>query len=562
MFNIDQRTKALLVLVPCLIVFTVCGCRSDKSTSQEDSAPAMHHAPRVSPSAPSGEARLMEGMGNIDFVITTKSKEAQAFFNQGVAQLYGFWFAEAEQSFAEAAKLDPGAAMSYWGIAMAATGNFIPMYQLTASPLPKLAADVPPNSPEALARAAIAKAQSLRDSVTPRERLYIDAVAARHNPALPDPEAAYVRAMRRLVEAFPDDPEAKAILALSLENGYDASTKAPKGGTPESLKLLREVLAKAPNHIGANHFLIHALEGSKNLRDALPVANHYASMAPNIPHVLHMPGHVYAQLGMFDEAVKAFMVAAAKEREYMSADPQYSKLNYLHNEVFLIHVLGSQGRYTDAIAHIADLMSRTQGPAEREFYYRIGWFNLMKTLVRFEKWNEILDGKTLPFYNQPFESIWYHWARGLAYASTANAAGARDSLRNMQQVIQSVGLNPPPQQLQVAQSELEAYIEATTGNMNRGLIGLDRSAVAESRLPYADPTVYPRPVLELLGKTALKSGDFRTAESAYRRALESEPGNGRALWGLAKVSEGLGKREESEKMLAEFHRVWRGEELK
>jgi tetratricopeptide (TPR) repeat protein len=560
---INQRTRGLFVLVPCLIVLTVCGCRSgDKTSSQEESMPAMHHSRGVSPTAPSGDARLLDGMGNVDFAITTKSKEAQAFFNQGVAQLYGFWFPGAENSFAQAAKLDPGAAMAYWGIAMAAPGNFIPMYQLAASPIPKLAATVPPNSPEALARAAIAKAQSLRASMTPRERLYIEAIAARHNPDLPDPEAAYVRTMRRLVEAFPDDPEAKSILALALENGYDGVTKAPRGGTLESVKLLREVLAKHPNHIGANHFLIHALEGSKNLREALPVANHYAAMAPNIPHVLHMPGHVYAQLGMFDEAVKAFLVAAAKEREYMAADPQYSKLNYLHNEIFLIQVLASQGRYQDAMARIADLMSRTQGPEEREFYYRIGWFNLMKTLVRFERWNEILDGKTLPFYNQPFEAIWYQWARGLAYASTSNAAAARDSLQKMREVFQSVGLNPPPAQLQVAESELEAYIEATAGNVGRGLIGLDRSAVSEARLPYADPTLYPRPVLELLGKTALKAGDLRAAESAFRRVLENEPGSGRALWGLAKVSEGLGKKEDAAKMLAEFRRVWRGEELK
>jgi tetratricopeptide (TPR) repeat protein len=275
-----------------------------------------------------------------------------------------------------------------------------------------------------------------------------------------------------------------------------------------------------------------------------------------------MPGHVYAQLGMFDEAVKSFLAADAKERQYISADPQYSRMSYLHNEVFLIHVLGSQGRYQDAMSRIADLMSSKEAPDEREFYYRIGWFSLMKTLVRFEKWNEILDGKTLPFYDQPFESIWYNWARGLAYASTSNAAAARDSLRMMGQVIQSIGINPPPQQLQVAKAELEAYIDATTGNLERGLVGLNRSAASEARLPYADPTVYPRPVLELLGKTALRAGDLQTAESAYRRALENEPGSGRALWGLAKVSEGLGKEEDAAKMLAEFRRVWRGEELK
>src|SRR5207253_3750745 len=169
-----------------------------------------------------------------------------------------------------------------------------------------------------------------------------------------------------------------------------------------------------------------------------PVAERYARLAPNIPHALHMPGHVYAQVGMFDEAVNAFLAVAAKEREYMSADPKYSKVHYVHNELLLLHVLGSRGSYQEAMSHVAALMSAKDNPAEREtaeFFYRVGWFALMKTLVRFEKWNEILDGKTLSFYNQPSESLWYHWARGLAYASTSNAAGSRNSLQMQDELI-------------------------------------------------------------------------------------------------------------------------------
>jgi len=230
-------------------------------------------------------------------------------------------------------------------------------------------------------------------------------------------------------------------------------------------------------------------------------------------------------------------------------------------------VLGSQGRYRDAMSRIADLMRAKENPADREtaeFFYRVGWFALMKTLVRFEKWDEILDGKTLPFYNQPSESLWYHWARGLAYASTSNAAGAQNSLQLMEQLIRSLEriVNPIPQQFLIARSELQAYIDASTGNVKKGLDGLNRSAMSESLLPYTDPTVYPRPVLELVCKTALKARDFRAAESAYRRALENEPGSGRALWGLAKAFEGLEKKQDAEKMLKEFRRVWRGEELK
>src|SRR6266850_1084734 len=308
-----SHPRSLVVLLLLVLAFPVHGCRSpDENRARQQQTSAPHHPAVASPSTPSAAARLMDGMGNVDFAITTSSRDAQAFFNQGVAQLYGFWFIEAERSFVQAAKLDPNAAMAYWGIAMAAPGTFLPMYQLVLTPNPG-APVASPNSPESRARAAIAKAQALRDSITPRERLYIEAVAARHNPALRDPDAAYIAVMRRLVESFPDD-----------------------------------------------------LEGSKDLRGALPVANSYAGLAPNIPHVLHMPGHLYAQIGMFDEAVKAFLAAAAKEREYMSADPRYSKLSYVHNEILLLHVLGSQGRYRDAMSRIADLMSAKENLADRD----------------------------------------------------------------------------------------------------------------------------------------------------------------------------------------------------
>jgi Flp pilus assembly protein TadD len=98
--------------------------------------------------------------------------------------------------------------------------------------------------------------------------------------------------------------------------------------------------------------------------------------------------------------------------------------------------------------------------------------------------------------------------------------------------------------------------------LKKGLEGLRRAAVSESQLPYTDPTVYPRPVLELMGKTALDGHDFASAEFAYRRTLENEPGGGRALWGLARALDGLGKKEEAGTMMAEYHRVWRGDELK
>jgi tetratricopeptide (TPR) repeat protein len=432
---------------------------------------------------------LLEGMGKVDFPITTRSKEAQAFFNQGVAQLYAFWAPEAERSFRQAAQLDPEAAMAYWGIAMAAPGNFAPAFQLVLAPDRKLPISVPPKSAESRARAAIVEASRLTEAITPRERLYIEAVAALHNPFLADPDAAYVAVMRRLIAAHPDDLNGKSILALALDNGYDPGTKSAKAGTLESIELLRGVLANDPDHIGANHFLVHALEGGKNLPDALPMAVHYAALVPNIPHALHMPGHVYAQIGMFDDAVRALLAAEAKEREYISADARYSKAHYIHNELFLLRVLQSQGRYAEVTSRILSLMKEQAGPSEPpDLPYRAGWFALMQTLVRFEKWDKILDGKTLPSLDQPFESIWYHWAHGLAYASTSNLVVARESLRSMEQSLRSLErlVSAIPPEYNIAQSELEAYIEVMAGETHKGLDGLVGSCKIIGRFGQRD----------------------------------------------------------------------------
>ncbi len=552
-------------IVFLLLALSSHGCGSPVENGVEpEPASALERPAAVSPSPPPA-TQLMDGMGPVDFPITTNSERAQAFFNQGVAQLYGFWFPEAERSFIEAARLDPGAAMAFWGIAMTSQGIFIPSYQLALGPPRTVPLEARQNSPESRVRDALYLAYGSFDSITPRERLYIDAVTERHNPGVGDPDMAYIAAMQTLVESFPDDHDARSILALALENGYDASTKSPKEGTRESLNLLRQVLAENPDHVGANHFLVHALEGSRDLREALPFAERYATLAPDIPHALHMPGHVYGQIGMFDEAVAAFLATAAKEREYLASSARHSKMHYLHNEFLLLHVLGLQGNYGEAMSRIADLMSARENPAdpESEQLYRVGWFILAKTLVRFEKWDEILDRTTLPFENEPVETIWYLWARGLAYASKSDADSARDVLGLMDEAIAELGglVSPVPQHFLIARSELDAYIEAMTGDVNNGLVGLRRAAASESEMPYTEPPVYPRPVLELLGSAALKVRDFEAAESAYRRALENEPSSGRALWGLAKAFESLGNADDAEEMLEEYHRVWRGEEL-
>ena len=226
------------------------------------------HCAVPSNGTPSLPAKLLDGMGKSDFPITTTSAEAQAFFNQGISQLYAFWFGEAERSFMQAAAIDPSAGMAYWGIAMSAPGDFKPGYQNMLNPSRQVPLVPVPGSGDFRAREAISKARDLRDKLSEREKLYIDAIVARRNPRARNPETDYISAMRKLIAAYPDDANAKAILALALDNGYEAVSKTARNGTAESIALLKDVLGKEPNHVGAHHFLLHAYEDSPQAAEA------------------------------------------------------------------------------------------------------------------------------------------------------------------------------------------------------------------------------------------------------------------------------------------------------
>jgi len=512
------------------------------------------HCAVVVGGAPSLPAKLMDGMGQSDFQITTSSPEAQAFFNQGISQLYAFWSVEAERSFMQAAALDPEAGMAYWGIAISAAGDFLPAYQTVPNtPVPLVPV---PGSAYSRAGDAIMKARELKPKLTERERLYIDAIAARDNPRARRPDDDYITAMRKIVSAFPDDSNAKAILALALDRGFDSSTRKPRPGTEESIGLLNSILAEHPKHVGALHFLIHALEDSGHGQDAWPAAEKYPLLVPAIPHVLHMPGHVYVQTGRFEDAIHSFENAGAKERAYMEADPLYPHGHYLHNQQFLIYALDAAGRFRAAVEESRKLMSVPENPDETsapDFFssYRIGWFSLMRTLVRFEKWDLILDGKTLPAYNKPREQVWYHWAQGIADSARGNRDDARESLRKMEIALGQFKtiVDPVPRQFYVARMELEAVIDNDAA-------ALQQAASEQQDMLYSEPPVYPRPVLENLGRLFLGARLFGDAEIAYRKLLDREPGSGRALLGLYRALAGLGRDSEAAAVLQDFQKAW------
>lgn len=511
-------------------------------------------------------ARLMDGMGITNMPVTTSSEEARKFFNQGISQMHSFWFLESERSFLQAATLDPNMAMAYWGISVSAAGDYRPAFQLIRDPneggrmgspeaTSASATTIPRStsgaalSPVIRAREAAEKAVSLRDKVSARERMYIDAEWARRNPESKTRDADHIAALRQLMTAHPDDEEAASILGLALLDGYDSVTKQPRTNTLEGIALLEKVVANNNAHFGAHHYLIHGYEGSETPERAWHACRRYPELVPNIPHALHMPGHIYAQSDRIDDAIAAFAAAAENERGYMKADVLYPNGHHGHNVHFMIHSLNLDGRYEDSIKAVRHLMNdfketpRERSGSNQRVTYRQGYYGLVKTLVRFQKWDVILDGTTIPAYDRPEQHAWRLWATGLAQASTGQIDKARVTLREMSDHVKKAEGSRRP--LAIAEMELDATVTAYGGDRAKAWTTFRKAAATEAALIYTEPPSYPRPVAEGMGNTALAIGDAKVAEEGYREALAREPGSGHAFFGVAAALQAQGRIVES-----------------
>lgn len=499
--------------------------------------------PPPSGTAPSLPARILSGQGTeyVHFPITTSNPKAQEFFNQGVAQMHSFWATEAERSFRQAAELDPDAPMPWWGVAMISAGDYRPRFQIDL--LNEVFGKDPRVTPK---RAQEAAEKALRLAAVPGkatdlERMYIAAVAARRIPGPKNSDDGYVEALRAIVARYPKEVEAKTYLALHLMRGYTLPDHTPKLTTMEAVKMLRELLAEAPDHPGVHHYVIHAWEGSSFAKDAWPSCRRYAELVPNIPHALHMPGHIYSQTGKWTEAVESFDAAAKNELKWIKADPLYGTGHHGHNVHYLATAYSFSGDYERARLAALSLLDLKENPREAaqvDGYFsahRQGWFALMRTLVQSESWDEILDGNTLPVYDRPREMAWLHWANGLAYAAKRDVAHAKAEAKQMDASLTQYAeqvKRKPPVELTIAREELEGHIAAASGQVDHGLKILAKAARAERAMTYSEPPYYPRPAYEAMGQVALRNGRLEEAEAAFRQALDQYPASVKSRAGL------------------------------
>lgn len=501
-----------------------------------------HCSPPVA-GAPSLPARMLDGMGNVQLKITTANPEAQKFFDQGLAQMHSFWAREAERSFRMAASLDPEAPMPWWGVAMVSVGDFRPQFQIDG--LNAVAARQPVTNPRA--KQAVEKALALSavpGKATDLERMYIAAVAARRDTTSKDPLLGYTNALRELIKKYPDQVEAKLYLALQIMHGFVLPEHTPRVGSMEAVAILRDLVKEHPKHPGVLHFIIHAWEGSTFAEEAEFYSHQYAALAPQIPHALHMPGHIFSQTGKWNEAAKYFEMAKVKEIEYMNADKTYGSGHHGHNVHYLATVYSFGGEFDKALHTAKRLLEYQDTPAQADqfdnFYsaYRQAQFAIIRTLVQHEKWDLILDNTTIPVIAKPRPAAWRHWARALAFTATSKLAEARQEQAEMEKQIAELtklSFDREAYELRVAETELRGHLLIAEGRVDDGIRALKGASDRDQRSRYTEPPWYPRPVAEALGWQALRHRKFDVAEQAFQTALRQFKQDARALAGLAEL---------------------------
>ncbi|HZI20217.1 MAG TPA: tetratricopeptide repeat protein [Pyrinomonadaceae bacterium] len=506
--------------------------------------------------------RLLEGLGGFSLPVTTSVPEAQKFFDQGMILVYGFNHDEAARSFRRAAELDPRMAMAWWGLALALGPNY---NEATISPERMRGAHEAVQT--GLRVAAEAKAPD-------HERAYLETLARRFSadPAADQPKlwAGYREAARDLLRRYPDDPEAATLYADAsmILNAWRLFRPdgSPAEGTEEIISVLEEVMRRDPEHIGAHHLYIHAVEASRTPERALLSADRLAALSPAAGHLVHMPAHIYMRTGDYERAARSNEWAAKADEVYLDEGGLrgiYSAAYYSHNLHFLAAAHSMQGNYAEA-ERAARRLERNVTPYLKEMPF-FESFLPTRTLVaaRFGRWREVTETPEPPATTPITNALW-HWARGMALAATGRPAEAEAALKVFRAKSETIppaagyGQNTARDVLRIGEHFLNARLASARGDRAWSIEHLRRAVEAEDALAYDEPPGWYHPLSrESLGGALLLAGRAAEAEQVFREDLRRNRRNGRSLFGLSEALKAQGKVHEAALVRREFERAWK-----
>jgi tetratricopeptide (TPR) repeat protein len=506
---------------------------------------ARQAAPDPAAAFESAEPPLWSTLGTISYKISTSNPEAQKYFDQGLRLAYGFNHAEAGRAFRKAQKLDPDCAMCFWGEALV-LGPHVNMGMVDDA--------VPP------AWAALTKAKALASRAAPNEQALIEALSHRYVAAPVKDRApldkAYADAMGRAAQQFPNDIEIATLYAESVMDISPWDYWKPGGvdPNPQSVAIvptLERVLAKDPNHAGAIHLYIHAVEASDRPERAEPYADRLVGQMPTAGHMVHMPSHIYYRVGRYKDALHANIEAVAADEAYLKetgAPPGVYRLGYYPHNVHFVMATGQmsgdgptvisaaeklQGLIPDAAAKVVAFVQ----PIRQAPYYAHAQFSPP----------EVILALPAPDQELPFVKAAWHYARGIAFVKQGNAAGAKAEIDAIAAIEKSTDFSllmasniPANDVLKIAEHIIQGRIAQAQGDANGAVSEFEKAATLQDSMSYYEPPFWYYPVRQSLGAALVQAKRYDAAAEQFRRSLTRAPTNAWSYYGLVELHKARG----------------------
>lgn len=509
------------------------------------------------PPSPPASSQLKQ-LGKHHFPVTTKSKEAQRAFDRGLTLAYAFSHHAAEQEFRAAVAADPGCAMAYWGIALV-NG-------------PHINFPMVPEDRAVEAWEALQKATSLAPKATPLEQQLIAAQRKRYASPHPADRApldqAYAGAMKELWQKHPTNADVATLCAEALMDlhPWDLWTAtAPQPWTPEIVTALEQAIQLNPDHPGALHLYIHAVEASNQPEKALAAADRLLNLVPDASHLVHMPSHIYARVGKWQEAADSNRQAGEADKLFRKAYPRpgFYAMYMAHNTHFLAFTAMMQGRNEESWKLAQSMVHDVPEDFKTEFGPVVDGYMVFRSevLMRFGRWEEMLQE---PEPAEPFliaRALW-RFTRAVAFTSLGRLDEARQERELFLKAKASLpadrffGNNTGADLLEVAAFTLDGEMAAKEDKFEEAIALLKKGAAKEDTLRYDEPPDWIQPVRHTLGAVLLRAGRAAEAEQVYREDLNKYKENGWSLMGLRDSLAKQGKKEESDAVDARFRKAW------
>jgi tetratricopeptide (TPR) repeat protein len=512
--------------------------------------------------AAGGQAMLYDNLGTLSFKVGTRDAKAQAYFDQGMRLAFAFNHAEAQRAFQAAQTADPKLAMAWWGEALVLGPN------INAPMMPEAVAP---------ALAALAKAVELAPGAPEKDRALIAALQKRYSadpkaerPAL---DAAYADAMKAVAGKHSRDDTILTLYAESVMDTqpwdyWEAAGAKPKGRAAEILAALEKVLARNPNHPGAIHLYIHAVEASTKPERALPHARRLATLMPGAGHIVHMPAHIYYRVGLYKESLEINKRAMAADEKYFGtspSDPMYKSAYYPHNIHFVLVSAQMGGDGPTAIEAASKLDASLPDAVIAQFavleplkaapYLAHALFSAPEAILALKE----------PPKEQVLVSALAHYARALALATKKDAASAQREIDAIAAIEQKAEFKPytdwgvPGKEIvRTARLVASARLADAQGDLAGAAKAYEGAIMIEDTLAYMEPPYWYYPIRQSLGSVYLRQGKLDDAEKALRDSLARVRSNGWALAGLAEVYKRKGEAKAEATARKAYGRAWLG----